>query len=297
MLVAVGDGLGVGLVVAALVLGLRHGVDWDHLAAITDITAAQDSAKRGVVLGTLYALGHAAVVLVIGIVAIAAGKSLPDWADAMMGTVVGWTLVLLGAYLVYSLIRDRGRVQLRSRWMLVLSGVRQGYLAVRSRLSGTRAGTIEHDHGHAAVDTLHHATPADHPGSGDDSRWRAPSHRHAHSHDLAHEPFVDYGKRTSVGVGMLHGIGAETPTQVLVFLAAAEAGGTAAGIAVLVVFLIGLFVANTAITVGASYSFLNAAKRPRLRVALAGVTATVSLAIGVLLIVGQDAVLPALLAG
>ena len=297
MLFAVADGFGIGLVVAALVLGLRHGIDWDHLAAITDITAAQDSARRGVVLGTLYALGHGAMVLVIGIAAIVAGKSLPDRADALMGTVVGWTLVLLGGYLVFSLIRDRGQVKLRSRWMLVLSGVRKGYVVARRRLVGTRSGTIEHEHGHAAVENLHHATPTDHPDGEDSAKWRAPAHRHAHSHDLAQEPFVDYGKGTSIGVGMLHGIGAETPTQVLVFLAAADAGGTAAGISVLIAFLIGLFAANTAITVGASYGFLNAAKRPRLRVALAGVTATVSLAIGVLLIVGQDALLPALLVG
>ena len=115
MLFAVADGFSIGLVVAALVLGLRHGIDWDHLAAITDITAAQDSTRRGVVLGSLYALGHGAMVLAIGIVAIVAGKSLPDWADALMGTVVGWTLVLLGVYLVFSLMRNRGQVKLRSR--------------------------------------------------------------------------------------------------------------------------------------------------------------------------------------
>jgi|GEM_PF-3789977 len=56
-----------GLVVAALALGLRHGIDWDHIAAITDITASQDSPRAGVKLGTLYVLGHAAVVLVLGV--------------------------------------------------------------------------------------------------------------------------------------------------------------------------------------------------------------------------------------
>ena len=29
----------VGVISAALALGLRHGIDWDHIAAITDITS------------------------------------------------------------------------------------------------------------------------------------------------------------------------------------------------------------------------------------------------------------------
>src|SRR5207244_13264286 len=32
-------GSSVGIVSAALALGIRHGIDWDHIAAITDITS------------------------------------------------------------------------------------------------------------------------------------------------------------------------------------------------------------------------------------------------------------------
>jgi high-affinity nickel permease len=38
-------GLGVGLLVSALLLGLRHGVDWDHIAAITDLSVTRS--RRG----------------------------------------------------------------------------------------------------------------------------------------------------------------------------------------------------------------------------------------------------------
>ena len=55
-------GFGWGLLIAALLLGLRHGIDWDHIAAITDISATQRSWRRGVLLGSLYAAGHALVV-------------------------------------------------------------------------------------------------------------------------------------------------------------------------------------------------------------------------------------------
>ena len=55
-----------GLVLTALALGLRHGIDWDHIAAIADLTSASDNRRRGIVLSLWYAVGHAAVVLVSG---------------------------------------------------------------------------------------------------------------------------------------------------------------------------------------------------------------------------------------
>jgi len=44
---------------SCLVLGLRHGFDYDHLAAISDITAVQHNWRSGLRLGMTYALGHA----------------------------------------------------------------------------------------------------------------------------------------------------------------------------------------------------------------------------------------------
>ncbi len=55
-------GLGTGLIVSSLLLGLQHGVDWDHIAAITDIAATQDSPRRGFAIRIIYAFGHGLVV-------------------------------------------------------------------------------------------------------------------------------------------------------------------------------------------------------------------------------------------
>src|SRR3990172_4843483 len=49
VVMSVGLGGSIGVFAAALALGIRHGIDWDHIAAITDITsttAAQDSDDR-----------------------------------------------------------------------------------------------------------------------------------------------------------------------------------------------------------------------------------------------------------
>jgi len=47
-------------------LGLRHGFDYDHLAAISDITSVQRGWREGMRLGLLYALGHALTVALLG---------------------------------------------------------------------------------------------------------------------------------------------------------------------------------------------------------------------------------------
>ncbi len=102
---AVPKGFGFGLLVAAFSFGFRHGIDWDHIAAITDITGAQEERRHAIWLGTMYALGHASVVLALGVLAIVAGERLPAGIDEAMARVVGITLLLLGVYVVVSLVR------------------------------------------------------------------------------------------------------------------------------------------------------------------------------------------------
>jgi len=55
-----------GLGLTAFTLGLRHGLDWDHLAAIADLGVAQRSRRRAIGVASLYIAGHAAVVLLFG---------------------------------------------------------------------------------------------------------------------------------------------------------------------------------------------------------------------------------------
>ena len=82
--------------VLAFLLGFRHGIDWDHIAAISDVTGTTDHRQEAFFLGILYIIGHALVVIILGIAAIAVGVNLPDGVDPIMEKFVGLTLVLLG---------------------------------------------------------------------------------------------------------------------------------------------------------------------------------------------------------
>ena len=144
MLAALSEGgFGFGLLVASFWFGFRHGIDWDHIAAITDITSSQEERRRAILFGTLYVVGHAVVVFALGIVAVLVGQELPASVDAAMGRIVGVTLILLGVYVFWSLIRHGREFRMRSRWMLVFAGIRSASWKLRGRRSSSN---WTHDH-------------------------------------------------------------------------------------------------------------------------------------------------------
>jgi high-affinity nickel-transport protein len=110
---------------------------------------------------------------------------------------------------------------------------------------------------------------------------------------MPEDPFVTYSNATAVTVGMLHGVGAETPTQVVIFLTAAGVAGTGTGVLLLVVFLGGLLLSNTAIAAASTFGFLQAGRNFAVYATVSVVTGALSLALGGLFLFGQGSVLPA----
>jgi hypothetical protein len=288
------EGLGFGLLVAAFWFGFRHGIDWDHIAAITDITSSQEKRRPALVFATLYALGHALVVFTLGVLAIIAGERLPPNVDAVMGRIIGITLLILGVYVLVSLIRHGRDFRLRSRWMLIFAGVRRGVRWARERVGGGHGNgqelespapvTAEPTPGAVAAGDWHHG----HHGR--------PGHHH-HARPERDDLFQNYTRVTAFGVGMIHGVGAETPTQVLIFLTAAGSGGRAAGVAVLLAFIVGLLGSNSLIAAGSAWGFLRASTNFPIYATVAVLTAVFSLAIGTIFVFGKETFLPALFGG
>src|ERR1700722_21013662 len=107
---------------SAAILGLHHGFDYDHIAAITDITSVQTSRWRGMRLGLLYALGPAAMVAALGSAIILFQLSLPHGIDRIAERLVGLTLLVLGVYVLGSLFTGTPRPH--SRFHLLARAVR-----------------------------------------------------------------------------------------------------------------------------------------------------------------------------
>ena len=286
----------IGLVVTAFGFGFRHGIDWDHIAALTDITGSQEDGRRSMVLATKYALGHGLVVLALGVAAITLAERLPSSVDSTMERIVGATLLLLGVYVIVSLLRRGRDFRMRSRWMLVFSGVRRGIRWVRGPHQ-PEVVVITHDHAHDRAEPHPDAHRVDAVVGG--GRALPLEHRHGHRHiaTVPDDPFINYGKPTAFGVGMIHGVGAETPTQVLLFLAAAGAGGTTEGLVLLACFLVGLLTSNSLIAFASTFGFLSASRNWRVYLGVSLVTAVFSLVIGLVFLSGHATVLPAFFGG
>jgi ABC-type nickel/cobalt efflux system permease component RcnA len=100
---------GAPLVVAlliALVLGLRHASDPDHLVAVTSLVAVDGGGVRGAArLGAWWGAGHASALLVIGIPLILFKSSMPGWIERGAETAVGVVILLLALRIVAKWVR------------------------------------------------------------------------------------------------------------------------------------------------------------------------------------------------
>ncbi len=300
--------MSLGLLLTAFGLGLRHGIDWDHIAAIADLSGTAENRKRGFLLSMTYAVGHGIVVFALGTLAIAFGLAIPDSLDAWMGRIVGLTLIALGAWILLELVRKGRDFRLRSRWMLVIDGTFAGLRRVRDGITGRKI-VIEHDHDHEHGDEPHEVAPAhDHahvhesvaapvPVAAGWRGWRERMHQHSHTHShelaLPDQPGAAYGHRTATGIGMLHGVGIESPTQIAIFVASSAVAGVGFGLVLLAAWVIGLIIANAGLALVAGAGLLNAERSFPIYAGLAVIVSVLSIALGTLYLMGLD-VLPAI---
>jgi len=90
----------------ALVLGVRHASDPDHLVAVTSLVAADGRGTRAATgLGAWWGLGHAATLIVIGLPLIAFKAQLPHWLEGGAERAVGVLILVLAIRVVWKWTR------------------------------------------------------------------------------------------------------------------------------------------------------------------------------------------------
>jgi hypothetical protein len=233
----------------ASLLGFRHGFDYDHIAAITDVVSVQHSKGTAMKLGMVYALGHALTVALLGSLVVIFGINLPAGVDRWAERLVGLTLLLLGIYVLGTLALRPDHLP-KSRYALL----HQGYNRVRSAFK-QREGAV----------------PSEQPSTP-----------------------TSFDARSVFIIGIVHGLGAETPSQLLIFLLAVNLGGAALGMLGLAMFLTGLLIMNALMTASAAGLFGVSQHRPRILRAVSALTAIYSLVRGAIFLAGRSSLLPAL---
>lgn len=236
------SGLSAAVLLSCALLGFRHGFDYDHIAAISDIAGLEQAEggrraiRQTMKLGLAYALGHAATVATLGLLVIALGLSLPAGLDRWAERLVGLTLIVLAGYVLVAILRSGGRVQPASRGAMLV----RGFHFLRHRMTGRPPQT------HGAPVTA----------------------------------------SACFGVGVIHGLGAETPSQLALFLLAANLGGPTRGLIGLVCFLAGLLVMNTVMTACAAGVFTTGNTWPWWPATISAITAVYSFTIGTIFLFG-----------
>ena len=95
----------------ALVLGLRHASDPDHLVAVTSLVASDHAdSRRAVTLGAWWGLGHAAMLLAIGLPLIAFKSELPVWLESGAEKAVGVVIGVLAGRVLWKWVRGDYRL-------------------------------------------------------------------------------------------------------------------------------------------------------------------------------------------
>lgn len=157
---------------AAILLGLRHATDPDHLTAVSTIYLADSrrGPRRAMQLGLAWGLGHATTLFGFGLPVVLFGRFLPDGVQRVAEAAIGLLIALLA-------------MRLLVRW-------RRGYFHV-------------HAHSHAGI---RHAHPHvhEHPGGG---AGHPVQHPHSHADGLGRTPIAAFGIGLVHGVAGSGGAG------------------------------------------------------------------------------------------
>jgi ABC-type nickel/cobalt efflux system permease component RcnA len=154
--------------ITALLLGLRHATDPDHLTAVSTLALSDDrrGARRAGALGLSWGLGHATTLVAFGLPALLLRRYLPAAADQTAEVLIGGVIIGLA-------------VRLLLRW-------RRGYFHSHLHRHGERWHS--HPHAHAGV----HAHAID--------------HEHPHAELLGRSPLTAYGIGLIHGMGGSAGV-------------------------------------------------------------------------------------------
>lgn len=162
------DGGIVLALIVALLLGLRHATDPDHLTAVSTLVMSEDERgpRRAGLLGLAWGAGHGCTLFALGLPIVLFDSYLPAWLQQTLEVAIGVVIVALGVRLIL-------------RW-------RRGYFHVHSH---EHSGGVVHAHPHVHEERAHGA------------------HEHRHAEALGRSPRAAFGIGLVHGAGGSAGVG------------------------------------------------------------------------------------------
>jgi ABC-type nickel/cobalt efflux system permease component RcnA len=100
-----------GVLGFGFLLGLKHAMEADHLAAVSTIVSERRSLWSGALVGAMWGLGHTASLVAAGVLALVLHYRIGEGVERWLEFAVGVMLVLIGANVLRKLLTG-GRVHL-----------------------------------------------------------------------------------------------------------------------------------------------------------------------------------------
>ena len=97
----------VTILMLGFVLGLRHALDTDHIAAVATVLAQRPSWRASSLVGLSWGLGHTVVLLLVGALVLVLRVPIPEPIAMAAEFAVGVMLVVLGGLLGIKLVKEQ----------------------------------------------------------------------------------------------------------------------------------------------------------------------------------------------
>ena len=130
------------LLLLGFVIGMRHAVEADHVAAVSSLATRAGSVKETIRQGTAWGIGHTVTLFLIGSFVLLVDTLVPARVAAALELLVGLMLVGLGADVIRRLVRERVHFHLHRH------GDGTTHFHAHSHAGETRHDQARHEHHH-----------------------------------------------------------------------------------------------------------------------------------------------------
>jgi len=144
---------GTGLLLFGFLLGMRHALESDHVAAVSALATRSHNARETIWMGAAWGIGHTLTLFLIGSTVLLMHIEFPEYIALLLEFAVGIMLVVLGIDVIGRMIRERMHVHIH-----------------------THDSGIQHIHFHSHAQGKMHG--------------EEPTHRHSHRLAVLLRPFI-----------------------------------------------------------------------------------------------------------
>jgi len=97
----------ISILLLGFLLGMRHAVEADHIAAVASLTSSTNSVRKGIQQGMAWGVGHTITLFLFGSIVLFVANIVPEQVVSKIELAVGVMLIILGGDVLRRVIAER----------------------------------------------------------------------------------------------------------------------------------------------------------------------------------------------